>query len=361
MDAIIPFSGLLILALSWLTTRNLLPRIRKHNLSSGRLDQPNERKTQVAAVPYGAGLSCVIGILTPVLLGGALLVSQRFFGWPSIIETHSEGLASKLPLMLAILGGAAILAFMGRRDDTSSMGVGVRLCIQVAVALTFATFGARATLFMDAPALQVALTVAWILFVTNAINFIDNTDGVMPSVAACVAAGILCIALLDGQLFVAAFALALMGSLIGVIPFNWHRASVYMGDEGSMPVGFLLATLSIVLTTTTDVGSRNTVAPFLIPPLLLAVPLIDASWVISRRILVGKSPFRADQDHLAHALGRQGWQPPRIAAFAAAYTLNFSAMAVFVHGDSTLHNVIAVTLCLPHVAFLMKCRRTKST
>ena len=361
MDAIIPFSGCLILALSWASTHFLLPRIRHKNMMTGHLDHPGNRKTQVVAVPYGAGCACVMGVLAPVLVGGGLLAVQGIFGWPAFIATHSEGLLQKLPVMVAVLVGAGILAVMGRRDDSAPMSVGLRLAIQVAVAAIFATWGARATLFMDAPALQVALTVFWILFVTNAINFIDNTDGVMPLTALASSVGILCIAVLDGQLFVAAFALALIGSLLVVVRFNWHPATIYMGDEGSMPIGFLLATLVVVLTTRATESAAGSVAPFLIPPLLLAVPIIDATWVISGRLLSGRSPAQAGQDHLAHALTQRGWSPPRIAAFAGLHSLNFAGMAVFVHGTSAIHLIVAATLALPHIVFLwrLKSRRVE--
>ena len=358
MDTIIPFCGVVILLLSWFTTKQLLPRIRLKNLRDDHADQPGHRKAQSAAVPYGAGLACIGGVLLPVAIGGLLIATHRLTQWPDILGNHIDGLATKLPLMLAILVGAGVLAVMGRRDDQAGLGIAVRLAIQVSVAVLFAVFGARGTLFMNEPVLQIALTVSWILFVTNAINFIDNTDGVMPMVALCATTGIFLIAALDGQLFVAAFALALMGTLIGVLPFNWHPASVYMGDEGSMPLGFLLATLAILLTTA-GTGARSVVAPFVVPLLLLAVPIIDATFVITRRIYEGRSPAMAGRDHLAHTLSNRGWTAPQIARFAGAFSLQTSGMAVFAHGDDAAHLLIAASLGLSGITLAL--RRKKMT
>lgn len=349
METIIPFSGLAILALAWLTTRLLLPLIRQANLTSGRLDRPSERKQQPLPVPYGAGLACVLGVLAPVFAGLVILGVGQFVGLPDAILVHKDGLLIKIPGMLAILTGATALSFMGRKDDSNGLSVGIRLAIQFAVALIVALAGIRATLFIDAPALQIAITVLWILFVTNAINFIDNMDGVMPLVAACAAIGILTIATLDGQLFVAAFALSLLGALIGVLSFNWHPASVYMGDEGSMPIGFLLATLVLVLTTTHNQATPGP-APFLIPPLLVLIPAVDACWVICRRIAFKRSPFAAGHDHTAHILSRRGWTPPRVARRFGAISLAACSVAVCIHGMDTAHVLTAGALALPLIA-----------
>jgi UDP-GlcNAc:undecaprenyl-phosphate GlcNAc-1-phosphate transferase len=149
------------------------------------------------------------------------------------------------------------------------------------------------------------LTVLWIVLITNAFNFLDNMDGLSAGVAA-IAAGIFAVASMSaGQVFVPIMAWVLVGALLGFLVFNFSPATIFMGDAGSLVVGYLLSVLTI-LTTFYDSARNLTPLGIIVPMVVLAVPLYDVTSVVIHRIRAGESPFKGDWRHFSHRLVKRG-------------------------------------------------------
>ncbi len=276
----------------------------------GFVDRPGGHKRHAQSVALGGGIAIFLSVALPVLAGVLL---ARFLAtgaalpdWlPPFLAPHLSGIAEKLPLLLAILAGALILHVVGLVDDIRALGPWSKLAVELPVALTLtAGCGIRAAEALG-PALSIAVTTFWIVLIVNAFNFLDNMDGLSAGVAAIAAAIFACSATLSGQIFVPTLAWVLVGALLGFLWFNFSPASVFMGDAGSMVVGYLLAVLTI-LTTYYDPGQGYRPVGVLVPLVVLAVPLYDVASVVAHRLKAGESPFRGDQRHFSHRLVNRG-------------------------------------------------------
>lgn len=297
-------TGLSIFGVAALLSYLMTPVLGRRALRLGHVDLPGGRKDQGSAVPYAGGRAILLACAVTVV-GGAL--AAPLLGDLAALRPHLDGLRRRLLPLLAIVGGALLMAVMGRIDDRRDLRAGPRFLIQVLAALPLALGDQRLSLFIAEPILQVLLTLGWLVFMTNAANFIDNMDGLLAGVALIAIAAFAIFAATSGQLFVAAFALALAGAVSGVLPHNRRPARVYLGDEGSMLLGFLMGALAMV--TSYRGGDEPKSLPFLAPLLLLAVPVVDASFVIATRLGRGVAPWTAGRDHLSHRLVARGLRP----------------------------------------------------
>ena len=172
--------------------------------------------------------------------------------------------------LLTILGCAAMLAFVGLADDVQTVNPWIRLGFEAAAAIALWSVGVRAGAF-ETVRLDLPLTVLWVVAVVNAFNMIDNMDGVASGVAAASATGIAVIAAYDGDFLVASLALATAGAAIGFLRYNAPPASIFLGDAGSMLLGFLIASLTLEL----DLPVGSVPPRVLSTVLLAAVPFFD--------------------------------------------------------------------------------------
>lgn len=226
-------------------------------------------------------------------------------GLPLMIRNHLPGVASKLPIVL--LFGTAIIALhvVGLIDDRRPLGWKVKLAIQILVALAIAGPGGVRAAEALPPFLSIGLTIFWIVLITNAFNFLDNTDGLAAGVAAICCAVFAVASAGAGQVFVPVLAWVGAGSCLGFLILNFHPATLFMGDAGSLVIGFFVSVLT-VLTTYYESGVDPTPLGVIVPLLVLAVPLYDVASVVVHRIRAGFNPFHADQRHFSHRLMRRG-------------------------------------------------------
>lgn len=275
------------------------------------------------AIPNTGGVAIVLGIVLPIL--GVILVAgvlgEGFaravlpVNQADRIARHLPGLASKIPLGLAFLGCLLAIHVTGLIDDRRPLGPVFKLLVMVVPALVMALFADTRllTLLDQYPggyALSVIVTVLWFVAVTNAMNFIDNMDGLSAGVALVCSACFLVAALMSAQLFVSAVLALVIGSCAGFLVFNFPRASIFMGDGGSLVLGFTLAFLTV---RTTYTGESPTGEPLaggwyavFMPLVVLAVPLYDMLSVTLIRLKQGKSPMVGDMQHLSHRLVKRG-------------------------------------------------------
>jgi UDP-GlcNAc:undecaprenyl-phosphate GlcNAc-1-phosphate transferase len=275
----------------------------------GFIDRPGGRKEHAAPVALGGGVAIFLALALPVVCGSLLARWAAIAGspdWiPAFVHPHLAGITDKLPLLLTIIAGALVLHILGLIDDARPLGPWSKLAVEVGVALVLAWgFKLRAGEALGAVPATV-LTVLWFVLIINAFNFLDNMDGLSAGVAAIAAAIFAGTAMIAGQIFVPTLAWVLVGALLGFLVFNFSPASLFMGDAGSMVIGYLLAVLT-VLTTYYDPAQQTQPVGVFVPVIVLAVPLYDVISVVVHRLRAGDSPFSGDRRHFSHRLLRRG-------------------------------------------------------
>ncbi len=243
------------------------------------LDQPGEDKSHGSPVPYLGGLAIVLAFSAVVVLAATL-------------RPPNSGLREIQLVMLVAVG----LSIVGLFDDLKSLRPLVRLAVEVGAGVAVWQLGVGVHMFSaDLP--NAIVTVLWVVGITNAFNLLDNMDGLSAGVAAIAAGWFFVIAGVNGQFLVAALAVALAGCAVGFLRHNFHPARIYMGDSGSLFLGFVLAYLGVKLR-----FDGPTEVTFLVPILVLGVAIFDTTLVTVCRLLVGRSPFKGGLDHPSHRL-----------------------------------------------------------
>lgn len=286
----------------FLTTLLALPAWRSWCRRTGHVDDPGHRKIHHEPVPLAGGLAVFTGMVVPLGLGALAL----HWGWLDVptSQTFGHGYARRAPQLAAVLAGAFGMVVLGWWDDRHELGARWKFAGQVAIALAVAACGVRITLFVPSVAFSVAVTVLWIVTVTNALNFLDNMNGLCAGLGAVGALAFALKAALAGQYLVAALAFLAAAALAGFLPYNFPSASAFLGDAGSHLVGFLLAVLAI-LPDYYSPGHPVRLA-VLTPLLILAVALGDMAWVVVLRWRAGRPVYLGDTNHLSHRLVRRG-------------------------------------------------------
>lgn len=287
----------------------------------GFVDKPGHRKIHKAPIPLGGGVAIYLGLVLPLL--GVLLVVHLAGGSVAggeggAVDTYKAalvgGVLKRTPMALALIAALTAMHVMGLVDDRRALGPYSKLFVQLAVTtalvVPFKPLWSLTALDDAVGAhgvLAVGVSVLWITAITNAFNFLDNMDGLSAGTAAVCTVSFLVTALLIGQWFVAAALALLLGALVGFLCFNFAPASIFMGDSGSLLIGFVLGTLTI-LTTFLPPGADFGAGWYAVfaPLIVLAVPLYDLVVVSAIRLAKGKSPFVGDTNHFSHRLVRRG-------------------------------------------------------
>lgn len=288
-----PYAATLLVALgaSALATR----WVRDTALTRGWVDaSQSSRKVHTKPIPRLGGVGLVAGFLA-ALLAAALM-------WP---EAAASLRAQPLTLV-AVVGGVS-LALLGLADDFLNLRARHKLLVQLAVAFGAWALGVRVE-WLGAPfgmpqdlgLLSLPVTMFWVVGVVNAVNLIDGLDGLAAGVALFATLVCLALGLMAGDLVSVVLALALVGTLLGFLVFNFNPASIFMGDTGSMFLGFLLAVLSL-----RTAGHGQGAAAVLVPVVLLGLPLLDTTLAITRRAAMGRPVFSADKEHVHHRVMRR--------------------------------------------------------
>ncbi len=299
-------AGGLSLVISLLAT----PLSRRVAVRFGMLDVPGRHKAHDRPVPLLGGSAIFAAVLGPSLLALALARYWSATGIPGVFENldlapYIHGAAMRTPMALGILLGALALHVMGIVDDRLHLGAWSKLAVQIAVATAVVVGCDVRVMTMWGAPISIILTVLWVVAITNAFNFLDNMDGLSAGVAAIIAAALLGAAASVGQLFVSAWCCLILGAMLGFLPYSFPPAGVYMGDGGSLVIGFLLAVAS-VLTTYVRPSEPHGLYGVFVPLVLMAVPIYDTISVIVLRLRDGVSPMIGDRRHFSHRLLRRG-------------------------------------------------------
>lgn len=310
----------ILFAVSFLATADLVPWVIRLAWKRGFLDLPGPRKIHAEPVAYGGGLAVAAGFLF-TLLGGVLAAHLHVrHGWfPSLPEAAAIAARSvppRVPLLLVYALGSLVILTLGLADDRLKLSPRTKLAVETVVALGVALGGERLEAFGMGPVPGTVLTVLWILAVTNAFNLLDHMDGLSSGVALIAAAGFLAVAVQTEQFLIAPAAACLAGACAGFLLFNFPPARIFLGDAGSLFIGFWMACLTVSFT---FYRAPYRLYTYFVPLAVLAVPLFDTAAVVAIRLARRKPVFEGDTNHLAHRLAALGM--PRRLAVLAVYAL----------------------------------------
>ncbi len=295
-------AGLIVLVLT--------PLVRRLAVRTGAVDEPDERRVNVIATPRLGGVAIVCAFIVTLLFAG-------------------QGVGLGQPLE-GVVAGALLVAGVGVVDDIIDLPWYIKLFGQIVAAAVAVSWGARITWVTDPFGgmvhlgwLAIPLTMLWIVAVTNAINIVDGLDGLAAGVSAIVAMTVLVVAAGRGATGVAFLAAILAGSTLGFLRYNFHPASIFMGDTGAYFLGYMLAAISVEGT----LKATTTIA-LIVPILALGLPIFDTGFAILRRTLSGRRMSEADIGHLHHRLLGLGLSQRQVALTLYAVTIALAASGV---------------------------------
>lgn len=276
-------SGLLVLGfiIAFLISLAATPFISKIAFRVGAVDKPDARKVHSRVMPRLGGLAIYLAFTLTVLL--LVPMSKEIIG--------------------LLIGGTLIMA-VGFVDDIRNISPRVKLMGQIVAASVLVVFGVKVTFLTNpfGPLIYldyfgIPLTILWVVGVTNAVNLVDGLDGLAGGLASIAAMTIGLIAWHEGQLIAVLPAVALCAGIMGFLKYNFHPAKIFMGDSGSLFLGYMLAGLSVI-----GLTKGASVITIFVPVLIFGIPIFDTMFAILRRYINNKPIFQADKEHLHHRL-----------------------------------------------------------
>jgi UDP-GlcNAc:undecaprenyl-phosphate GlcNAc-1-phosphate transferase len=289
------------LALSYALIPLLIRFARRH----GVVDQPGHRKVHHVSKPLLGGVSIFGGFFVVVLFNiiGFLLLRQT--DW---VQTHLSSmlrvmpdLLRTLPRLIVILAGGFLIHLLGLIDDLFKEKLTYKpKFIAQFVIVTLVVLSGVQTQFVPGHIGDIVLTVIWIVGITNSFNLLDNLDGLTAGVSVIAGLVFFGVAVLQGQIFFAFILMALTGASLGFLRFNFHPSQLFMGDSGSLFLGYMFGTLTVMGSYVLEpTGSR---LPVVMPLLILSIPLYDTFSVMFIRWREGRPLFEGDKRHFSHRL-----------------------------------------------------------
>ncbi|MDY8044749.1 MraY family glycosyltransferase [Paenibacillus polymyxa] len=317
----------------------LTPLVKKFAVKVGAVDVPNARKVHTRIMPRLGGLGIFLAFLLSLL---------------AVLPFVPDGMLSSrdINFIAAFLIGGTLITLIGALDDRFDLNAKLKFLAQIAVAcMVVFAFDIRVDFvnvpFQDAYSsleswISIPLTIFWIVGVTNAINLIDGLDGLAAGVSGIAIGTIFVMSVLMGNYMVAMLCLVLLGSIIGFLFFNFHPAKIFMGDTGSLFLGFCLAMLSML-------GFKQiAIVSFITPLIIIGVPLSDTFFAIIRRKLQKKPIFSPDKGHLHHCLRELGFSHRQTVLIIYGIAVFFGVLAV-IQSSAALNEanwVTFVVICI---------------
>jgi len=308
MDGTILLQSLAAFVVAGLISVVLTPLAIRTALRLGVLDRPGAHKSHETPTPYLGGVAIVVAVTVAIVVA-ALLRGET---------------GATLTQLVGILGIALAMAATGLVDDLRGLPVALRFGLQLAAAAGLWALEVRVDLTGEL-LIDLPLTVLWTVGITNAMNLLDNMDGLSASTATIASLWFGLIAVVSGQFLVSALAFTVAGAAAGFLRDNRPPARIYMGDAGSLFLGTMLAALGMLLSL--DRGMLVTAA---VPVLILTVPVLDTALVTVARVRHGISPFQGGRDHTSHRLVRIGLPVPIAVGLIAIASLAHGWVALLV-------------------------------
>jgi len=347
------FSAIIAFFLATVVAATLTPIVRRLALAVGAVDDPSARRVHTRRVPRLGGMAIVLGFFVPLVALYAL-------------DTQSARILFAQPRVVGgLVVGSIIMAGLGLCDDVFGVGAKMKLTLQVTAAVLAYASGLR----IEAVSLPwigsfgfgwaaLPITVLWFCGIVNALNLIDGLDGLAGGVAffACLTNTV--VAFMGNNVSIALLSVTLGGAIVGFLFYNFNPAKIFMGDSGSMFLGFALAASALLGAGTQMGGTQKTptLLAIIAPLVALGLPIMDMLFAIARRFLKRRSIFAADRGHIHHRLLDLGLTHRRAVLVLYAISLAFTIIALGLHFGRSwqvgVALVVLVTLIFGVVRFV---------
>lgn len=302
MDATLQFIPIMIVGFA--ASLSLTPITRQIAMRLGVTAAPNKRNIHSHHMPLLGGMAIYVAFVLSILLFSPV---------------------NYLAELGAIVAGTTLLAWIGYLDDRKDLSARSRLVVMTIAALVVTLSGVQIRLF-GTPLIDIPLTLFWIVALINAVNWIDNMDGLAAGISAIASGFFLFISVTQGQIFVSMLAGAIFGSAVGFLTYNFNPSSTFMGDMGAYTLGFVLAILAIKL----KFATQPLNVTWMVPIFVLAIPVLDINLAILTRLAERRSPMQAGKDHISHRLMSIGFSQRGILFILYGGGILFGIIAVIV-------------------------------
>ena len=293
------------------------PPLIRFGKKYGFVDQVNQRKIHRGAIPRIGGIAISIGTMLPVL---HLFIVFKLRNIVDIETTNN---------MILYFGGGLAISFLGLIDDIKGVNAKIKLLFQAVIAIVATQHGALIQSFpmpwgrIELGIFGYIITVFWIIAIINAFNLIDGMDGLSSGITLFSSLTIAILAIVNGYMAVALVALALGGAVTGFLIYNFNPAKIFMGDSGSMFIGYILAVISL-----RSQSKTHAIVSILVPIIAMGLPILDTTLAFLRRILRHQSIFMADKQHIHHFLLSLGFNQRKTVLILYSISILFTILSM---------------------------------
>ncbi len=313
----------------------LTPLVKKFAHRVGAMDVPKDaRRMHSVPIPRLGGLAIFLGFLLSVLI-----------------------FVDLTPQIQSVLLGGVLIVVLGVIDDIHPLRAWIKLIVQIVAALIPVCSGVVVRIlsnpffftdnsYIQLGALAIPITVIWIVLITNAVNLIDGLDGLAAGVSVIASLSVIVVAMVLGDWITAVIMAALAGGCVGFIPYNFNPAKIFMGDTGATFLGYIMATVSVM-----GLFKSYAIISFVVPFLILGLPIFDTCFAFCRRLMRGKNPMAPDRSHVHHRLIDMGLNQKQAVAILYVVSVILGLSAVVLATSGALKAIIV--LCAICVAVLV--------
>jgi len=310
----------IVFLLSAVLTILFTPPARRLALRLGAIDRPSKRKIHKKIISRFGGLSLFLSFVVSMAAG---LILARQFG----VNISEKDVTT----LFGVIFGGGVIVLLGLFDDLKGMPPAVKLAGQIVASGVAVYFGAQ-IIFVSTPfsklmmlgAVAPLVTIIWMVAITNAMNLIDGLDGLAAGIAVISGIALFIVAIRTGQTDSALLLAALTGASMGFLRYNFFPATIFLGDSGSLFLGFMLASASVV-----GVLKSTLLIALIVPIAVLGIPIYDTAAAIIRRAVSGRPIFEADKKHIHHRLLKAGFNQREVVMiiYFACVILSAAALA----------------------------------
>jgi UDP-GlcNAc:undecaprenyl-phosphate/decaprenyl-phosphate GlcNAc-1-phosphate transferase len=353
-------NGLLALT-AFILGQFFVPLSQRVGRWAGIVDAVNPLKIHSEPKVRCGGLGIYLAFIGTLTLAMAAINMSYFRdSMPAVLRSHLPNVGSVTKQLAAIAGGATFLFLVGLTDDKFNLQPLVKLALQILSAVPLIVAGVTIKSFLPGEWTGALLTVAWVVLVTNSFNFLDNMNGLSSGIACVCAVNLYLVSRFGHEYFMMALIAVFAGAVAGFLRFNFPNARLFMGDSGSLFIGYMIAALSIKVTYYQ--AGVPTQIPVVAPLVILGVPLFDTASVMFIRWKNGKPLMQGDQNHFSHRLVSLGFTRVRAVMFIWLVTLSVGLSAVnlrYLAWSGAVLALIQVVLFFVIIYFLESVGRAK--
>lgn len=309
------------------------PLLIRVGIKYGFVDEVNRRKIHHGVIPRIGGIGIALGTMFPLFL---LLFYKN---------DVSRILFDSMPNVCVIIFGGLAISIFGLYDDIKGVNAKVKLFFQIILALVAWYFGFEISKIsspmgtIDLGWLGMVITVVWIVGIINAFNLIDGMDGLSSGVSFFACITIMALSIANGYMFVALVSAALAGAVVGFLIYNFNPAKIFMGDAGSMFIGYMLAVLALK-----SQSKGHTLVSLLVPIIAMGLPILDTILAFIRRYMRNQSIFSADKQHIHHMLLSRGWNQKKVVLVLYGVTIFFTLLAMLLIFNKDAESFLVMTV-----------------